>query len=88
MRPMKRRTLSRRTNQFQRFPFCFGLLNFKADKHFRAQAVKWAVMKLQGDKIASFCREMSGRKVTEINQHPSLPWSFLTHGFLDPSVFS
>ena len=30
----------------------------------RMQAVKWAVAKLQGDKKASFCREMSGREVT------------------------
>ena len=22
----------------------------------------------------------------EINQHLSLPWNFLTHGFLDPSA--
>ena len=28
------------------------------------QAVKWVVAKLQGDKTASFCREMSGREVT------------------------
>ena len=31
---------------------------------FRMQAVKWVVAKLQGDKTASFCREMSGREVT------------------------
>ena len=30
----------------------------------RMEAVKWAVAKLQGDKTASFCREMSGREVT------------------------
>ena len=53
------------------------------------QAVKWVVAKLQGDKTASFCREMSGREVTGSlsNQHPSLPWNFITHGFLDPSAF-
>ena len=22
------------------------------------------------------------------NQHPSLPWNFITHGFLDPSAFA
>ena len=27
------------------------------------------------------------RSYKEINQHPSLPWNFITHGFLDPSVF-
>ena len=31
---------------------------------FRMQTVKWAVAKLQGDKAASFCREMSGREAT------------------------
>ena len=50
------------------------------------QAVKWVVAKLQGGKTASFCREMSGREVTGRNQHPSLPWNFITHGFLDPSA--
>ena len=28
------------------------------------QTVKWAVAKLQGDKTASFCKNMSGREVT------------------------
>ena len=52
------------------------------------QAVKWVVAKLQGDKHASFCREMSwSRSYREINQHSSLPWNFITHGFLDPSAF-
>ena len=37
---------------------------FKGDKNFRAQAVKWAVAKLQGDKTASFCRDMRGREAT------------------------
>ena len=27
------------------------------------------------------------RSYREINQHPSLPWNFITHGFLDPSAF-
>ena len=27
------------------------------------------------------------RSHREINQHPSLPWNFITHGFLDPSAF-
>ena len=27
------------------------------------------------------------RSYREINQHPSLSWSFITHGFLDPSAF-
>ena len=31
---------------------------------FRMQAVKWVSAKLQGDKAASFCRDMSGREVT------------------------
>ena len=31
---------------------------------FRMQAAKRVVAKLQGDKSASFCREMSGREVT------------------------
>ena len=26
-------------------------------------------------------------KLQGINQHPSLPWNFITHGFLDPSAF-
>ena len=28
------------------------------------------------------------RSCREINQHPSLPWDFFTHGFLEPSAFS
>ena len=28
------------------------------------------------------------RSYREINQHPSLPWNSITHGFLDPSAFS
>ena len=52
------------------------------------QAVKWVVAKLQGDKTASFCRESEwSRSYREINQHPNLPWNFITHGFLDPSTF-
>ena len=31
---------------------------------FGIQAVKWVVVKLQGDKTASFCKKMSGREVT------------------------
>ena len=27
------------------------------------------------------------RSYREIDQHPSLPWNFITHGFLDPSAF-
>ena len=27
------------------------------------------------------------RSYREINRHPSLPWNFITHGFLDPSAF-
>ena len=27
------------------------------------------------------------RSYKEINQHTSLPWNFITHGFLDPSAF-
>ena len=27
------------------------------------------------------------RSYREINQHPGLPWNFITHGFLDPSAF-
>ena len=27
------------------------------------------------------------RSYREINQHPRLPWNFITHGFLDPSAF-
>ena len=27
------------------------------------------------------------RSCKEINRHPSLPWNFITHGFLDPSAF-
>ena len=52
------------------------------------KAVKWVVAKLQGDKTASFCRKderMRSYRVT--NQHPNLPWNFMTHGFLDPSAF-
>ena len=33
-------------------------------QNFRMQAVTWVVTKLQGDKSASFCMEMSGRKAT------------------------
>ena len=46
------------------------------------------------------CRKITGRQncfflqendrwrsYREINQHPSLPWNFVTHGFLDPSAF-
>ena len=52
------------------------------------QAVKWAGAKLQGDKNASFCREMEwSRSYKETNQHPSPSWNFITHGFLDPSAF-
>ena len=61
---------------------------FKGDKHFRMQAAKGVVAKLQGDKTASFSWEMRSREVTgEINQHPNLPWNFITHAFLDPSAF-
>ena len=27
------------------------------------------------------------RSYRKINQHPNLPWNFITHGFLDPSAF-
>ena len=27
------------------------------------------------------------RSYREITQHPSRPWNFITHGFLDPSAF-
>ena len=53
------------------------------------QAVKWVLVKLQGEKAASFCGEISGpwsRSYREIDQHPSLPWNFITHGFLQESV--
>ena len=40
---------------------------------------KWVVAKLQGDNnTASVCRAMSGREVAAMNQHPNLPWSFVT----------
>ena len=49
---------------------------------------KWAAAKLQGDKTASFCRDMSGREVTGGNKSASqFPWNSITHGFLVPSVF-
>ena len=28
-----------------------------------------------------------GKRDREINQHPNLPWNYITHGFLDPSAF-
>ena len=46
------------------------------------QAVKRAVAKLQGDKTASFCREMSGREVT--GRYISIP---VFHGTLLPMDF-
>ena len=62
------------------FPWCFDypwsflghcerVLHFIGRKvtrrqKFRMQAVKWVVVRLQGDKTASFCRKMSGTKVT------------------------
>ena len=55
---------------------------------FRMKAVKWVVAKLQGDITVYFCRKMSARgSCREINQHPSLPWNFMTHGFLNPFPF-
>ena len=56
---------------------------FKGDEKFRMQAVKWVVAKLQGDFLQG--NEWS-RSYREINRHPSLPWNFITHGFLDPSA--
>ena len=51
------------------------------------KAVKWLVAKLQGNETASFCRENEwSRSYKEINQPPNLPWNFITHGILDPSV--
>ena len=51
-------------------------------------------------KLSNGCREVTGRYICfflqenewsrsymEINQHPSLPWDFMTHGFLHPSAF-
>ena len=46
------------------------------------RAVKWAVAKLQGDNIASFYREMSGREVT--GRYISIP---AFHGTLIPMDF-
>ena len=48
---------------------CEGVLRFMGREvqgryKFRIQAVKWLIAKLEGDKTASFCREMSGREVT------------------------
>ena len=52
------------------------------------QAVKWAVAKLEGDKTAFFLQGNEWpRSCRETNQHLSLPWNFITHGFLDPSAF-
>ena len=46
------------------------------------QPVKWVVTKLQGDKTASFYREMSGREVT--GRQISIP---VFHGTLLPMDF-
>ena len=43
---------------------CFMGREVQGRYKFKMQAVKWVVAKLQGDKTASFCREMSGREVT------------------------
>ena len=41
-----------------------------------------------GRKKSFFLREYDwSRSYKEVNQHPSLPWNFITHGFLDPSAF-
>ena len=58
------------------YPFCSvakgssvsWVAKFKGDQKFRMQAVKRAVAKLQGDKTASFIKEMSGlQSYREIN---------------------
>ena len=46
------------------------------------QAVKWVVAKLQGDETAYFCKEMSGREVTE--RYIGIP---VFHGTLLPMDF-
>ena len=52
------------------------------------QAVKWMVAKLQGFETAFFLQGNEWwRSYKEINRHPSLPWNYITHGFLDPSAF-
>ena len=57
-------------------------------QQFSMQAVKWVVAKLQGDNTASFCREMSGREVTEIISAPVFHGTLLPMNVWTPSVFS
>ena len=68
----------------------------------KASSVSW-VAKFKGDKNAEWKLSngrsrsykviklllSAGKWVVagEIIQHPSLPWNFVTHGFLDPSAF-
>ena len=51
------------------------------------QAVKGAVAKLQVIKCFFLQGNKWSRSYREVNQHPSLPWNVITHGFLDPSAF-
>ena len=67
---------------------CERVLHFKGDKTSQIQVV---VAKLQGEKNCFFFflqENKWSRSYRVTNQHPNLPWHFMTHGFLDPSTFS
>ena len=68
---------------------CFMGREGKGRQIIRMEAIKWAVAKLHGDKLPAFFlweRKWS-RSYRVTNQHPNLPWGFMTHGFLDPFAF-
>ena len=62
-RPL-RTQISDLTGALRKAPPFHGSRREKGRYKFRMQAAKWVVANLQGGKIASFCRKMSGRKVT------------------------
>ena len=65
------------------FLWAAGIFLSEREIKFGMQAVKWVVVKLQGDKNCRFLLENEwSRSFRKISQHPSLPWHFTTHGFL------
>ena len=60
---------------------------FKGDKKSECKLPNGRSRSYKVIRLLLSARNEWSQRYREKNQHPSLPWSFITHGFLDPSAF-
>ena len=68
-------------------PLFHGSRSFKGDKSSECKLSNGLSRSYREMKMLLSARNEWSWSYREINQHPNLPWNFITHGFMDPSAF-